>query len=353
VNRRAYIDWLRGLAVVIMIEAHTIDAWTVTDSTVRASRQFTLLQFLAGWAAPLFLWLAGVSVALAIASHLRKGRTMADASWQVQKRGWEVLGMAYLFRLQSFMLSPTASWKGLLKVDILNVMGLAMVAAAWCSARGRSARSRVLWLLVPAALCVLLAQFAPGWSWPELLGDRLQGYIRLVGAGGNFTLFPWAGFVLAGAWMGQLLLVNRDATTDRRFHLRLGLAGVMLAVLAYGLGCVPAVTPHSTYWFSSSSWFLMRLGVMTVMLALAWLWMQRPTSQRWSPMVVFGQTSLFVYWVHVEVVYGFPTYPIRHAFSIAGALTAYALFTGIMLALAILWAKREKAPLIPERLRVG
>lgn len=352
-NRRAYIDWLRGLAVVIMIEAHTIDAWTVTDPVIRASAQFKLLQFIAGWAAPLFLWLAGVSVALAMASHLRKGRTVADASWQVQKRGWEVLAMAYLFRLQSFMLSPASSWKGLLKVDILNIMGVAMVAAAWCTARGKTDRSRALWLLVPAALCVLLAQYAPGWAWPELLGDRLQGYVRLLGKGGNFTLFPWAGFVFIGAWMGQLLLVNRDAAADRQFHLRLGLIGAAIAIAAYGFGHVPAITPYSTYWFSSTSWFLMRLGVMIVMLALAWLWMQRATAQRWSPMVLFGQTSLFVYWVHVEVVYGFPTYPIRYAFSIRGALIAYVIFTAIMLWLSILWAKRLKGPLIPNELRTN
>ena len=85
-NRRAYIDWLRGLAVVIMIEAHTIDAWTVDDTAVRALTRFKMLQFLAGWAAPLFLFLAGVSVALAAASHLRKGKTVADASWAVRRK---------------------------------------------------------------------------------------------------------------------------------------------------------------------------------------------------------------------------------------------------------------------------
>src|SRR5262249_59031021 len=29
--RRAYIDWARGLAVLLMIEAHAIDAWTRTS----------------------------------------------------------------------------------------------------------------------------------------------------------------------------------------------------------------------------------------------------------------------------------------------------------------------------------
>lgn len=349
--RRAYIDWLRGLAVVIMIEAHTIDAWTVRDPAVRALPVFTYLQFIAGWAAPLFLWLAGVSVSLAAAAHLRKGRTVAEASWLVQKRGWWVLGVAYLFRLQSFMLSPTASWKGLLKVDILNVMGVAMVGAAWCWARGASPRARAAWMLVPAAACVLLGQYAPGWGWPTLLGDRLQGYIRPVGAGGNFMLFPWAGFVFAGAWLGQWVSINRDAAADRTFHRRLGLAGVATFAAGFAGQYLPAFTPYSTFWLTSTSWFVIRLGVMTVLFALAWRWARRPAAGGWSPLLVFGQTSLFVYWVHVEIVYGVLTYPIRHELSIAGALVAYAVFTGIMLWLARLWQSRVTGPLIPVWLK--
>ena len=27
-HRRAYVDWARGIAVLVMIEAHTVDAWT-------------------------------------------------------------------------------------------------------------------------------------------------------------------------------------------------------------------------------------------------------------------------------------------------------------------------------------
>ena len=69
--------------------------------------------------------------------------------------------------------------------------------------------------------------------------------------------------------------------------------------------------------------------------------------------MVFGKTSLFVYWVHVEIVYGFPTYPLRHELSIAGALVAYAVFTMFMLGAAMLWQRRAKGPLVPEFLRAA
>lgn len=331
-----------------MIEAHTVDAWTVSDALVRDQTRFKMLQFLAGWAAPLFLFLAGVSVSLAAAAHVRKGKTAAQAGWLVEKRGWQVVLLAYLFRLQSFMLSPTSSLPSLLKVDILNVMGVTMVMSAWCWARGRTARESAWWLMIPGALCVILAQYSGGWWWPTLLGDRLQGYVRLLGD--NFSILPWGGFVFAGAWFGRILAAPRDAGADRAFHIRMALAGLAIFVGAFAGSYVPALTP-STFWTNSTSFFLIRLGVMLMLVSLAWLWMQRPGADHWSPMRVFGQTSLFVYWVHVEVVYGFPTYPLRHELSITGWLIAYALFTFAMLGVASLWRQRKGGPLVPGVLR--
>ena len=59
-SRRAYIDWARGIAVLLMIEAHTIDAWTRLD--VRRTVAFRDATVLGGFAAPLFLWLAGLAL---------------------------------------------------------------------------------------------------------------------------------------------------------------------------------------------------------------------------------------------------------------------------------------------------
>ena len=46
-----------------------------------------------------------------------------------------------------------------------------------------------------------------------------------------------------------------------------------------------------------------------------------------------GRTSLFVYWIHVEMVYGFLSRPLRRSLTIEQALTAYVLFTVFLLSL--------------------
>jgi uncharacterized membrane protein len=123
-RRAAYIDWTRGLAVLLMIEAHTLDAWTRPAS--RASAAYGYGAILAGFAAPLFLWLAGVSIPLAAAAGVRRRLSRAAAAEAVLRRGLEIFILAFLFRLQAFILSPGAHPVTIFRVDILNIMGPAI-----------------------------------------------------------------------------------------------------------------------------------------------------------------------------------------------------------------------------------
>src|SRR5512142_180519 len=111
-----------------MIEAHTTDAWTRTAS--RGSTPYAYAVMLAGFAAPLFLWLAGLSIPLAAAAGVRRGLSRRAAAEAVIKRGLEIFILAFLFRLQAFVLSPGAHPVTLFRVDILNIMGPAIVLAA-------------------------------------------------------------------------------------------------------------------------------------------------------------------------------------------------------------------------------
>src|SRR5690349_10243532 len=109
--RRPYIDWLRGFAVLTMVEWHVLDSWSVRAG--RESFAWTIIQLIGGSAAPLFLFLAGVAAPFAIQSKVRRGASVEDAAWSVQKRGWQVFGIAHLLRLVSFLLYPDATWSSL------------------------------------------------------------------------------------------------------------------------------------------------------------------------------------------------------------------------------------------------
>ena len=170
-----------------------------------------------------------------------------------------------------------------------------------------------------------------------LLYPRLEAYIRPLGNMGVFYLFPTVAYVFIGTFVGAVIAAPREPAAERRFHMLLGIAGVAIWLAGWAGSYLPPISGQSDFYTTSLSLIVIRVGVMTAALAVAWLWMRRPTAGHWSPLVLFGRTSLFVYLVHVPLAYGAFSSPIHHALSLPAALAAYAMLTAIMLALAAWW----------------
>lgn len=333
--RRGYLDWLRGLAVLIMIEAHTLDSWTRVDD--RALGVFGVAMIMGGFGAPLFLFLAGVAVSLSCGAKFRRLGSRAEASAAVQRRGWEVFGLAFLFRLQSYVLNPGASLAGLLKVDILNIMGPAIAGAAalWGLFERRSAK--LIGLAVATIMFAMLTPIVRTMPVLGLLPDPIEWYFRPVAGRTNFTLFPWAGFVFAGACVGLLIDGAVEAVAERTVMAGLLLGGLLVVAAAYGASFLPPIYRVTNFWTSSPTFFFLRCGVITVLIPIVYLWGRRPRLlTNWSPLEVFGVSSLFVYWIHVEMVYGWLTAGLHKRLPFGTACLAFGVFTIAMFALVLL-----------------
>ena len=146
-SRRRYIDWARGIAVLIMIQAHALDAWT--RHADRRSLTFGYFLVLGGFAAPMFLWLAGLGLVLSAERVLEKTGRRSGAAEAIVRRGAEIFILAFLFRIQAFIISPGSSPVTLFRVDILNVMAARDGVLASAIARAVAAFDRQLILFGP------------------------------------------------------------------------------------------------------------------------------------------------------------------------------------------------------------
>jgi uncharacterized membrane protein len=346
-RRRGYLDWMRGLAVLVMIEAHVIDSWTRVDA--RHTWQFMWAMVLGGFGAPLFLFLAGVSVALSAGSRVRRTGDAGAAARFVIMRGWWVFGLAFAFRVQSWILGM-GSPRTLLKVDILNIMGPAIVAAAAVWGLCRTVRSRAFAFagaaLAIAFLTPVVRHLPILDAWPE----ALAAYVRPVNGRSNFCLFPWAGFVFAGAFAGVLIDQAQTRSAEARLNGRLFAWGTAIAAAAYGASLLPSLYAHSEFWGGSPAFFFLRAGVITLLVAMAFAWDARRAwfreraagtdseapPERWSPMQQLGRSSLFIYWIHVEIVYGLISLRIHKRLTHPEAWMALAAFIVFMLGCAAL-----------------
>ena len=321
--RRGYVDWLRGISVVIMIETHTLDAWTRLDARHNSTYDWAMI--VGGFAAPGFMFLAGIAIALAAGSRLRRGRSPEEVAALARRRGLQIFGLAFLFRLQSWVISGGDPVQALLKVDILNIMGLSMLAAALLWSLGRARWDRAMWMFAATAVVAMATPLVRATPLLDPLPDPIEWYVRPIPGRGTFTLFPWAAFLLAGAGVGLWLDAARTPDAERRLNAWLAVLGAAVTAAGYATSFLPPIYPQSSFWTTSPTFFFLRLGILILSLpvAYAWnaLWMGRSVMQE------FGRTSLFVYWIHVELAYGVLSGPIHKSLTLGQAFTAYALFT--------------------------
>jgi uncharacterized membrane protein len=317
-----YLDWLRGVAVLIMIEAHTLDSWTRVADRDRPAYKWAI--FVGGFGAPIFLFLAGLALTLAAGSRVRKGLSEAEVAARARRRGWQIFGLAFLFRLQSMVLSG-GEVKSLLKVDILNVMGISMLTAAALWALGRGTRWRAFLLVSATAAVAMLTPVIRATHLLDGLPDPIEWYLRPFAGWTTFTLFPWAGFLLGGAAIGLWLDATTEPRDESRLMMWLTVLGLSIAGAGYVAALLPPIYAETSFWTSSPTFFYIRLGVLIVVVPFAYWWMS--VFRGWSPLQDFGVASLFVYWIHVEMVYGILSMAIHRRLSFEAALVAFALFS--------------------------
>jgi uncharacterized membrane protein len=405
--RLAYIDWMRGLACLLMFQTHCYDSWL--SPAARQSRFFMYSQLGGTFPAPLFLFLAGISFALVTEKLRQKNLPPSQIARSTIRRGAEIFAFGLLFRLQEYVISwGWAPKSDLLRVDILNTIGLSMMLmgivcwmvlsacaltrekteGASCLAafarRGdtailvagapllpRSLRQgwdTMLLVFTASATALLISLLTPLlWTtWrPRFLPWPIESYINGVHNLGVpqawlFPVFPWTAFAFAGLAVGFILQSSPARAREITTFLSLGAAGAVLIELARWLDALPRqLYPVYDFWHTSPNFFLIRLGMLLVILAAVYAWC-RWVVGKWrlgpwgfSPLIQLGQASLVVYWVHIEFVYGRFSILRKHAATIGAASAGLLIIFISMLGLAYIrthtrgWMKGRGVELLP------
>ncbi len=358
-----------------MFQTHCYDAWL--GGAARNSTFFMWSQLGGTFPAPLFLFLAGISFSIVVDKLVQKGLPPAHIAKTTIRRGAEIFALGLLFRIQEFAISlGWAPWSDLFRVDILNTIGLSMMlmgATCWVvlaiiEARrshghpfdrlragscpewaGGSTRTYASLVTAAVLLCFAISAFTPLlWTtWqPKFLPWPLETYVNGVHNLGTpqpwlFPIFPWTAFAFAGLACGFILMSDSARRLGAHAFLLGGGAGIALIYGAKFLDSRPwQVYPVYDFWHTSPSFFAIRLGLLLLLLSFAYAWCRwGPGQWGFSPMIQLGKTSLLVYWVHIEFVYGrFSILP-RRSESIAAA--SGGLLT-IFLAMLVLSLARTK-----------
>lgn len=290
-------DWLRGLAVLVMVETHSLG---FLRPELHQTRAMARLNWVNGLVAPSFILAAGFSLGLLQVRVARTGGGSRTARLlRTLRRIGEVLVVAALVNAVWFPISVEPRW--LTRVDILTCIGLSLVVAL-----------PLLFVLAPRPR--LLALVSLGVAAAIFLAapysEQVQGSWarQLLVRGGPwstvFPLVPWSGYIFLGAALGALL----GADELRRAHLLLLAltgAGIVTALLApVWLRLYP---PHE-FWVTDPSNSAQRWAVVAVLI-VGLMALEARMSERWrrSALVrfveLFGTSSLAAYFFHEMLLF--------------------------------------------------
>lgn len=341
-----YLDAARGVAVVAMVLAHVIDSWT-READRHREPYYTLI-FVSGLASPLFLALAGLALAMSAAAATRRSGSHREGARAVRRRGWQIFGLGLLFRVQAQVLGFGAL-TNLLKVDILNIMGVAMVAAGWLWQLWPRRALRMATLLTAAVATTMITPVVRNAASLAALPDFLEAYVRPAASYSAFPWFPWAGFLFAGAVVGEIIEATRRASWRRQAATQAALAAVAVAGiwLAYLASFQPAIYAKVSFWHDSPTFFFIRLGFAVLVIPALWALGALLPSTVLQPIATMGRSSLFVYWIHIELIYGLIATPLKRALPLWLSLVATAAMTVALYALV--GAKNRRWPLATDQ----
>lgn len=323
-QRLVAIDRLRGLVMVLMTSDHAAHVFyrdhLIRDSVGIPAWQEPLptLPFLHRWlshlCAPTFVFLAGTSIALAAAR--RSGRPGSgsfdrDLLW----RGLLLIALDLV--LISPLWGPAFGCRFVLQV--LWALGggmLLMMLLRRCSLRVQLALALLLLSCSEAAIGIALGALSGGplHDPDALTAIVLSGGLRQPHLAVAYPLLPWLGAMLLGHVYGGFLLQERDPVRPLLVGGGLALATWFVVRCVDGYGNLGMTGLHDSWlrWLQVSKYppslafFGLELGLMAWLLAALFAWQRNrpPAIATGAPLLVFGQTALFFYVLHIPALEG-------------------------------------------------
>jgi hypothetical protein len=332
--RLQYLDWVRGLGALIMLQGHVFDSFLRTD--LRDGSPFVFSQFVGGMPPAIFLFLTGVTLAFLMDSTERKGLPQLERWTTALSRSGYLFFLAFAFRLQLWLFGlPGSQWKDLFKVDVLNCMGMSMALLSVMALFRTAERARLC-----AILGLVIAGAAPLVSQLDLAALPWMVRAYLVPDYRFFGFFPWGAYLAFGMSAGSIIRVTSDESMERVMQWAAIVGGALILTCQYFSSLPFSLYSRSEYWLNSPAQILTKLGV--TLLAMAFLWTRYGARNSWSWVRQFGTTSLLVYWVHIELVYGRWFWYWKNGLTVAQTVGTAICVILLMLVLSTLKSNRDR-----------
>jgi uncharacterized membrane protein len=355
-NRLAFIDLLRGWALIVMIEVHVFNTFILP--VMKTTSWFQILNFINGLVAPSFTFISGFVFLLASQRKLESFRTYGSAFWKQLGRIGLVWGTGYFLHLPFFsfhrMISDTTEegWLNFYQVDVLHCIAFGLLILFISRLLIKNGRAYRMFLLSSGLFVVIATMFVWNYDFLNLIPAPIAAYINSRHYS-LFPLFPWLAFMLFGGYFASRYIDAREQKKEKEFIIHFSFAGAILLV-----ACMIGMEMQDNLHIllidirANPLFFFERLGIVMLLLTVCWFYADYRKTEK-SFVLEVSKESLMVYTAHLLVIYGrfwnerSPSFYYGGTLSISECLISTLALILLMIGAAIIWGwlKRNHLPL--------
>ncbi len=338
-KRLRFIDVYRGLAILLMLHGHTVDA--LLNPIEKMSLAFQIYTIFRGFTAPMFLFVSGFAFSITTLKHIDE---YTRFSQKLLKRFRKFL---FITLLGYFLHMPYLSLKKLIdesnfttlaqlfSSDVLQAIGVSLLLMQITLFLIKDEIKFAKFSLYFGIISFLISPFIFTVDFSKFLPLFLSQYLNTFN-GSKFPLFPWIGYILIGNYIGYKFLVESSRDNADAFFKKIFYISVLSFPILFASEYIFEIllNPNQLIIYSSPFLHFSRLLFIISLLYLIWK-IEKVVKLKFHPLQIYGMESLFAYVFHLMVIYGSPVNPFHSLNAFYGGILNYPKVFGIFVLLAI------------------
>jgi len=306
-NRIIFIDLMRAIAVLQMIQGHTVDLLLSNDFRAQSDLIYSTWYFMRGMTAPIFMFSAGT-----VFTYLFR---LADKPFEENprvkkgiKRFFLLVFLGYLLRYPTAKVFDFSSvtqeqWATFFTVDVLHLIGFGILITMLLTYISEKTKINDYTVFGLTALLIFaIFPFTEKINWTSFLPVPIAAYFY-SGTGSLFPLIPWTGYVISGAVLGSYLAKHPLVFKTKEFTYKLFSFGILFMLLSQVFNELKFPINGNTDWGSAIYLIFFRLGfVITLNSIVSFISLKVNSIPK--TIILIGRNTLLIYVVHLVLLFG-------------------------------------------------
>lgn len=304
-KRIAFIDFHRGLALIVMIEVHVFNS--LLSAEIKSQSWFSILNFVNGLVAPSFLFVSGFAFILAAEKKAGELRKYSHSFWRQIGRILLIFFTGYSLHLPFHSLSRTLTdstpeqLQSFFAVDILQTIAVGLFFLLTIILLFKKENLHFFSFVTGAFFFILFAPIIWNFRFDSFLPVYLSDYLN-TDNGSLFPLFPWLSFMFFGSVFGKVYLKLKETNSGKKFENLIFYLALFLIVIGH-LFTQKNFPLYIKLSLPNYFFFTMRLGYVLLILYVSKLITEKFDFSK-SFILDVSRESLLVYWLHLVILFG-------------------------------------------------